>query len=66
MKFPEPFAFEAVAIVPSTHTGGLAGLRGSRYCHPGLDQTNVRWTPRVLKALEVAVRILVNILGFMK
>ncbi|XP_045782178.1 transferrin-like [Maniola jurtina] len=50
----EPFAFEAVAVVPASHTGGLDGLRGGRYCHPGLDQTELRWSPRVLKTLERA------------
>ncbi|CAH2229536.1 jg17706 [Pararge aegeria aegeria] len=50
----EPFAFEAVAVVPATHIGGLAGLRGGRYCHPGFDQTEQRWSPRVLKTLEKA------------
>ncbi|CAH0730518.1 unnamed protein product, partial [Brenthis ino] len=48
----EQFAFEAVAIVPASHTGGLEGLRGGRYCHPGFDQTELRWSPRVLKTLE--------------
>ncbi|XP_052745965.1 transferrin-like [Bicyclus anynana] len=50
----EPFAFEAVAVVPASHTGGLEGLRGGRYCHPGFDQTELRWSPRVLKAFERA------------
>ncbi|KOB70392.1 Transferin, partial [Operophtera brumata] len=40
--------------VPSTHTGGLAGLRGGSYCHPGLDEVDQRWSPRVLKALELS------------
>ncbi|XP_075989270.1 transferrin-like [Anticarsia gemmatalis] len=48
----DPYAFEAVAIVPSNHTNGLEGLRGGVYCHPGLDQTEFRWSPRVLKTLE--------------
>ncbi|XP_038221524.1 transferrin-like [Zerene cesonia] len=50
----EPYAFEAVAIVPVTHTGGLDGLRGGSYCHPGLDEPDLRWSPRVLKSLERA------------
>ncbi|CAK1556032.1 unnamed protein product [Leptosia nina] len=48
----EPFAFESVAVVQATHTGGLEGLRGGRYCHPGLDEPDLRWSPRVLKTLE--------------
>ncbi|XP_050676583.1 transferrin-like [Leptidea sinapis] len=48
----EPFAFEAVAVVPSNHTGGLEGLRGGSYCHPGLDEPDLRWSPRVLKTFE--------------
>ncbi|CAG4958040.1 unnamed protein product [Colias eurytheme] len=50
----EPYAFEAVAIVPVTHSGGLEGLRGGSYCHPGLDEPDLRWSPRVLKGLERA------------
>ncbi|XP_059044831.1 transferrin-like [Achroia grisella] len=49
-----PYAFEAVAIVPNNHSGGLEGLRGGRYCHPGLDSPDLRWSPRVLKALELS------------
>ncbi|XP_004927448.1 transferrin [Bombyx mori] len=53
----ETFSFEAVAVVPNNHTGGLDGLRGGRYCHPGFDQSDLRWSPRVLKTLEeVAAR----------
>ncbi|XP_061385026.1 transferrin-like [Danaus plexippus] len=48
------YAFEAVAVVPASHTGGLEGLRGMKYCHPGLDETEARWSPRVLKTLERA------------
>ncbi|XP_072941383.1 transferrin-like [Epargyreus clarus] len=46
------FAFEAVVVVRNNHTGGLEGLRGSRYCHPGLYESELRWSPRVLKTLE--------------
>ncbi|CAH0698429.1 unnamed protein product [Spodoptera exigua] len=46
------YAFEAVAVVPINHTNGLEGLRGGVYCHPGLDETDLRWSPRVLKTLE--------------
>ncbi|CAF4946819.1 unnamed protein product [Pieris macdunnoughi] len=51
----EPFAFESVAVVSSNHTGGLEGLRGGRYCHPGLDEPELRWSPRVSKFLEKKV-----------
>ncbi|CAH2101409.1 unnamed protein product [Euphydryas editha] len=51
----EPFAFEAVAIVSGAHTGGFEGLRGGKYCHPGFDQTEQRWSPRVLKTFEKLV-----------
>uniref|UniRef100_A0A1E1WT36 Transferrin-like domain-containing protein n=1 Tax=Pectinophora gossypiella TaxID=13191 RepID=A0A1E1WT36_PECGO len=51
----EPYAFEAVAIVSNSHSGGLEGLRGGSYCHPGLDQSDQRWSPRVLRTLEQAV-----------
>ncbi|XP_026749427.2 transferrin-like [Galleria mellonella] len=48
------YAFEAVTVVPNNHSGGLEGLRGGRYCHPGLDSPDLRWSPRVLKALELS------------
>ncbi|KAJ2939485.1 hypothetical protein O0L34_g6306 [Tuta absoluta] len=54
----EPVAFEAVAVVPNSHTNGLAGLSGYNYCHPGLDQQDLRWSPRVLKAFENAAAAL--------
>ncbi|GBP81943.1 Transferrin [Eumeta japonica] len=48
----EQFAFEAVAVVPNSHRNGRDGLQNGGYCHPGLDQTEQRWSPRVLKTLE--------------
>lgn len=48
----DPYAFEVVSVVPSNHTNGLEGLRGGVYCHPGLDEADLRWSPRVLKNLE--------------
>ncbi|CAG9789827.1 unnamed protein product [Diatraea saccharalis] len=51
-RITNPFAFEAVALVPNNHTNGFEGLRGGRYCHPGLGATSMRWSPRVLRALE--------------
>ncbi|XP_026725476.1 transferrin-like [Trichoplusia ni] len=51
----DPYSFETVAVVPSNLTNGFEGLRGGVYCHPGLDQTELRWSPRVLKTLEELV-----------
>ncbi|KAG7298564.1 hypothetical protein JYU34_018203 [Plutella xylostella] len=51
----DPYAFEGVAVVPSVFTGGLEGLRNGNYCHPGLDETELRWSPRVLRTLEQKV-----------
>ncbi|XP_068625983.1 transferrin-like [Battus philenor] len=51
----EPYAFEAVAVVSNNHTGGLEGLRGANYCHPGFDESEIRWSPRVLKTFERVV-----------
>ncbi|GBP75796.1 Transferrin [Eumeta japonica] len=48
----EQFAFEAVAVVPTSHSGGLKGLRQGGYCHPGMDYFEQRWSPRVSKTLE--------------
>ncbi|XP_053623246.1 transferrin-like [Plodia interpunctella] len=56
-KIGVPYAFESVAIVPINHTGGVEGLRNGKYCHPGLDSDEVRWSPRVLKALEVSAAL---------
>ncbi|XP_073964225.1 transferrin-like isoform X2 [Choristoneura fumiferana] len=50
----DPVSFEAVAVVPNSHSGGLQALRGGKYCHPGLGEPTLRWSPRVEKALEVA------------
>ncbi|XP_075972123.1 transferrin-like isoform X2 [Anticarsia gemmatalis] len=48
----DPYSFEAVAVVPVGHTDGFEGLRGGVYCHPGFDQADVKWSPRVRKTLE--------------
>ncbi|OWR46999.1 transferrin [Danaus plexippus plexippus] len=50
----DAYAFEAVAVVPASHAGGLEGLRGMKYCHPGLDDSEPSWSPRVQKTLERA------------
>ncbi|ETN66054.1 transferrin [Anopheles darlingi] len=45
--------FQSAVVVRSRHTGGLDGLRGLRYCHPGFQYTRTqRWTERVLKHFE--------------
>ncbi|XP_063632056.1 transferrin-like isoform X2 [Cydia splendana] len=49
---PGAVSFQAVAVVRNTHTNGLDGLRGSKYCHPGLGEAALRWSPRVEKELE--------------
>uniref|UniRef100_A0A182M421 Transferrin-like domain-containing protein n=1 Tax=Anopheles culicifacies TaxID=139723 RepID=A0A182M421_9DIPT len=49
----EPVDFQTAVVVRSTHTGGLDGLRGMRYCHPGFHYSRTqRWTERVLKHFE--------------
>ncbi|XP_063216183.1 transferrin-like [Bacillus rossius redtenbacheri] len=48
------FKFESVALVRANHSGGLAGLRGKNYCHPGFQRTQY-WTDRVLKEFELRV-----------
>ncbi|XP_028173245.1 transferrin-like, partial [Ostrinia furnacalis] len=50
----EPYSFEAVVVVPNNHTNGFAGLQNGRYCHPGFGVADIRWSPRVLRAMEVA------------
>ncbi|GBP76368.1 Transferrin [Eumeta japonica] len=49
------FAFETVAVVSTSHTGGLEGLRQGRYCHPGLGYFKHPWSPRVASSLEKKV-----------
>lgn len=49
----ETVDFQTAVVVRSRHTGGLDGLRGLRYCHPGLHYSRTqRWTERVLKHFE--------------
>ncbi|XP_053668730.1 transferrin-like [Anopheles marshallii] len=49
----ESVDFQTAVVVRSTHTGGLDGLRGLRYCHPGFHYSRThRWTERVLKHFE--------------
>ncbi|CAG9574095.1 unnamed protein product [Danaus chrysippus] len=48
------YSFEAVSVVPASHTGGVESLRGMKYCHPGLDDSEPSWSPRVKKTLERA------------
>ncbi|KAL4718976.1 hypothetical protein ACJJTC_010176, partial [Scirpophaga incertulas] len=51
----EPYAFETVAVIRNDFGDGIEGQRGGRYCHPGLGATDMRWSPRVLRALESLV-----------
>ncbi len=48
--------FETVVIVRAGHEGGIEGLRGSGFCHPGYhyDRTQ-RWSERILKHFERSV-----------
>ncbi|XP_052871790.1 transferrin-like [Anopheles cruzii] len=49
----EPHDFQAAVVVRSRYTGGVDGLSGLRYCHPGLHYGRTqRWTERVLKHFE--------------
>lgn len=50
------FDYASVAIVRADHTGGLAGLRGLNFCHPGYFYSrSFRWTERFLKQFERTV-----------
>lgn len=45
--------FESVVIVRNDYTGGLNGLRGATFCHPGLVYNKQqRWSERFLKHFE--------------
>ncbi|XP_055312827.1 transferrin-like [Sitodiplosis mosellana] len=48
--------FESVVVVKATHKGGIEGLKGKNYCHPGLyyDRSE-RWSERFLKHFERSV-----------
>lgn len=49
----ETVDFRSVVVVPSSHQGGLDGLRGTRFCHPGLQYgRQQRWSERFLKHFE--------------
>lgn len=50
----EPFDFQSVVIVRSSHYDGLRNLREMDYCHPGLHQRqrHERWTEAFLKHFE--------------
>ncbi|XP_053679397.1 transferrin-like [Anopheles nili] len=52
-RMREAVDYQVAVVVRSTHTGGLDGLRGLRYCHPGFHYSRTqRWTERVLKHFE--------------
>lgn len=45
--------FEAVVVVKASHKGGIDGLKGLNYCHPGFRYNHAeRWTERFLKHFE--------------
>lgn len=45
--------FEAAVIVKSNYEGGLKGLKGLKYCHPGFYYGRTeRWSERFLKQFE--------------
>uniref|UniRef100_A0A8D8BFS2 Transferrin n=1 Tax=Culex pipiens TaxID=7175 RepID=A0A8D8BFS2_CULPI len=49
----ETVDFRSVVLVPASHQGGLDGLRGARFCHPGLQYgRQQRWSERFLKHFE--------------
>ncbi|XP_053686046.1 transferrin-like [Sabethes cyaneus] len=49
----ETVDYRSVVVVPSTHQGGLEGLRGKKFCHPGLHYgRQQRWSERFLKYFE--------------
>lgn len=51
----EPFDYQSVVVVRADHQGGLANLKGTDFCHPGLPklkQRHDRWTERFLKHFE--------------
>lgn len=48
--------FETVVIVKAGHEGGIAGLKGSNFCHPGYHyDRSQRWSERILKHFERSV-----------
>ncbi|XP_055630432.1 transferrin-like [Toxorhynchites rutilus septentrionalis] len=52
----ETVDFRSVVVVPANHQGGLDGLRGSKFCHPGLHYgRQQRWSERFLKHFERSV-----------
>lgn len=54
--FLEIVDFESVVVVRANHANGIDGLKGLKFCHPGLfyDRTQ-RWTERFLKHFERSV-----------
>lgn len=47
-----------MVIVKANHKGGIEGLKGKNYCHPGLYyDLSERWSERFLKHFERSVII---------
>ncbi|XP_058829124.1 transferrin-like [Topomyia yanbarensis] len=52
-RLREPVDYRSVVVVSSGHQGGLEGLRGKKFCHPGLHYgRQQRWSERFLKHFE--------------
>lgn len=47
-RLNDPYAFETVVLVRSSVNGGILGLQGKSYCHPGFTNTKL-WTDPVVK-----------------
>ncbi|XP_058458276.1 transferrin-like [Malaya genurostris] len=52
-RLRETVDYRSVVVVPSSHQGGLEGLNGKKFCHPGLHYgRQQRWSERFLKHFE--------------
>lgn len=50
------YDYQSVVVVSKHHVDGLAGLKGSQFCHPGLHyDRHQRWSERFLKHFERTV-----------
>lgn len=55
-RIREPFDFQSVVIVRSSHQGGVNSLRGIDFCHPGLHyERHQKWSERFLKHFERSI-----------
>jgi hypothetical protein len=52
-RLREPYDFQSVVVVRNDHKGGIEGLKGIDFCHPGLHyERHQRWTESFLKFFE--------------